>query len=166
MFRRLLFSRRRQVCPPLKFRMPRLESLEIRGLLAKVNWPGGGDRTSCSNAANWRNNTLPGPTDDVVINAAPGVTVTHDSGADTVKSLTSLRSFTLSGGTLTVDKTVEVDSTFMLSGGTLAESTVELGSGVQGVTITAFSFYRWTLTRANHLDSTSPSCLPGKAAGA
>jgi hypothetical protein len=48
----------------------RIESLEIRRLLALATWDGGGDDTSWSNAANWAGDVLPATGDDVVINVS------------------------------------------------------------------------------------------------
>ncbi|HVX11301.1 MAG TPA: MBG domain-containing protein [Pirellulales bacterium] len=113
------------------------EILEARRLLAIVDWTGGGDGTSWSDPANWSSHALPGPTDDVVINAPAGVTVAHASGADSIHSLVSSSPLDLSGGTLTVSGTVEVDNTFTLdAGATLAGATVKPGSGGQGITAT------------------------------
>jgi len=72
---------------------------------------------------------LPGPNDDVVISPAnTSVTITHSSGAHTIKSLMSQAPFQLTGGSLTVVSTVQVNSIFMLSGGTLTSSTVVRGT--------------------------------------
>jgi hypothetical protein len=86
-----------------------------------VNWIGGsGD---WNDASHWLDaatmtNHVPTATDDAAISVA-GVTVTHSTGADAVKSLSaSGGTFTLSGGTLIVTTTVSGDDAFMLSGGT------------------------------------------------
>ncbi|HVC93404.1 MAG TPA: hypothetical protein VND64_06915 [Pirellulales bacterium] len=98
---------------------PRLEFLETRRILATVDWTGGGGDTSWSNPANWSSApNLPGPNDDVVISAPAGVTITHASGSDSIRSLLSENAFILSGGTLSAP-----------SGGTLARATVQPGSG-------------------------------------
>ena len=66
----------------------------------------------------------PGCGDDAVI-SEPGISVTHSTGSDTVKSLTLNDAFTLSGGTLTIVGSGNVQEQnssvlFALSGGTLA----------------------------------------------
>ena len=76
-----------------------------------------GTGTSWQDLANWVGGALPGSGDDVVINAASGVTVVHSSGNDSIKSLSSANAFSLSGGTLTVANTVEVDNAFTLRRG-------------------------------------------------
>src|SRR5439155_11113945 len=91
---------------------------------AGVFWtnPGGGD---WSDTNNWSSGGLPGPADDVIIDvASTNVTVTHASGIHAVRSITSDAIFLLSGGTLTVTNTIQVNSAFTLSGGTLRSATV------------------------------------------
>jgi RHS repeat-associated protein len=108
---------------------PLLEALEERVLPALVTWIGGsGD---WSTVTNWRNdamppvNVLPGPNDDAVIDV-PGISVTHSTGSDTVKSLTINDSFTLSGGSLIVTGNLvqQNGNTFTMTGGTLGSATV------------------------------------------
>jgi len=115
-----------------------MEALEDRRLLSLITWTGGGDGTSWSDPHNWSSYpALPSARDDVQINAPAGVTVVHNSGADQIHSLVSSSPFTLSGGSLDVATTVEVDNTFTISGGTLQNATIERGSGAQGVTFTS-----------------------------
>lgn len=114
----------------------RFEPLEERHMLSVVSWTGGGDGKSWSDAANWSGGALPGAAADVVINAPTGTTIVHASGDDSINSLTSASAFTLSGGSLTVAHTVEVDNTFTLDGGTLAHATVLRGNGGQGIVFT------------------------------
>ncbi len=94
---------------------------------ATVSWTGGsGD---WSTPANWSTGALPGPDDDVSISpAGTSVTVTHSSGTDTVKSLVSQCAFQLTGGSLTVSNTVQVNGTFTLAGGTLVQATILQGA--------------------------------------
>ena len=68
-----------------------------------VAWDGGtnGMGTDWNLAANWVGDVKPGVDDDAVINVA-NTTVTHASGVNTIKSLTSSNAIILSGGTLTV----------------------------------------------------------------
>ena len=68
---------------------------------------------------------MPGPADDVIIDiSGTNVTVAHSSGNHIVRSITSEEALVLSGGTLTVSNTVQVNNTFTLSGGTLRSATV------------------------------------------
>ena len=98
------------------------ERLEARLLLSGITpngvWTGGGNGSSWSDPLNWSNNVLPGPNDDVVINAAGGATVVHDSTIDTVHSLSASTPLLLSGGELQLSSTSSV-SVLTQSGGTL-----------------------------------------------
>jgi hypothetical protein len=91
-----------------------LEALEDRTLLSVVHWTGpSGDWAV---AANWTDDQgahrLPGSADDAVINTA-GITVTHSSGADSIKSLTiGSGTLTLSGGTLSISAAFSNAGTF------------------------------------------------------
>ena len=94
---------------------------------ALVVWTGGsGDWNT---AGNWSTGAVPGPTDDVMIGFGPSVTVTHSSGSHTVKSLTSDQVFVLTGGTLSVTNGLQVNNPFILSSGTLQNTTVAANSG-------------------------------------
>src|SRR5436305_1007430 len=97
---------------------------------ATVSWVGGsGDWNSPSS---WSTGAMPGPGDEVIINQPGDVTVTHSSGEHTVKSIQSQESFVLSGGSLTITGTVQVNNSFRLSGGTLARATVLKGTNGEG----------------------------------
>src|ERR1035438_4929201 len=89
---------------------------------ATVFWAGSsGDWNT---ATNWSGGVLPGTNDDVVIGPGPVITVTHASGTHAVKSIQSQQVLTLSGGSLRVSNTVQVNNAFVLSGGTLQGATV------------------------------------------
>ena len=106
-----------------------LEPLEDRTMLSTVTWIGGsGD---WSTGSNWSNGTGPGAGDDAVINL-PGISVTHSSGSDTVKSVSMNDPFALSGGTLTVTGSVQeqTGNPLTLAGGTLSRATVVAGTTV------------------------------------
>ena len=92
-----------------------------------MSWVGGsGDWNT---ATNWSTGALPGPGDDVVISPVDmSSTITHSSGAHTVNSLMSQVAFQLTGGSLTVSNTVQVNNTFTLAGGTLFQATVLQGT--------------------------------------
>ena len=97
--------------------------------------PAGGDWNTPSN---WQNDQVPGPNDSVLIETGnPAAVITISSGSDTVSSLTSFNPVTLSGGTLTVNGDVQVNNTFTLAGGTLANATVLAGTGGQLLTCTS-----------------------------
>ena len=101
-------------------------------------------------AENWDGGVLPTATDDVLLNAPDGHEVIFRTGTATIRSLTSTTPFTLSGGTLTVEQTVQVNNTFKLAGGTLKDARVLAGSSGE-VTVQFVSF----------LGSPRPSRLDG-----
>ncbi len=81
-------------------------------------------------AGNWSNGRLPGATDDVVIPPQPTpVTVTLSGGVQDVGSVVSDASLVLTGGSLRVRSTVQVNELFRMQGGTLVEATVLAGAG-------------------------------------
>src|ERR1017187_819498 len=93
---------------------------------ATVTWIGGsGDWNT---ATNWSTGSLPGTNDNVVLGAGASITVTHSSGTHTVQSVQSQQACVLSGGSLTISNTVQVNNTFTLSGGTLVRGTVLQGT--------------------------------------
>jgi hypothetical protein len=94
----------------------RLEGLEERYAPATVSWVGGGDGVSWGDPRNWSGGALPGPADDVVIAAAPGLTIQHTSGNDSIQSLQSQNALTISGGSLAVAAASAVNNTLTLSG--------------------------------------------------
>jgi len=97
---------------------------------ATVMWVGASGDWSV--ATNWNTGALPGPTDSAVIPSGPAITITHSTGSDSITSLTSAQAFVLSGGSVTVSGTVQINNTFTMSGGTLVGATVEAGSGGRG----------------------------------
>ncbi|MDB5291790.1 MAG: tandem-95 repeat protein [Phycisphaerales bacterium] len=100
-----------------------VEALERRTLLTAVSWIGtmSGDFAS---ATNWSTGQVPTAADDVTINVAPGIVVTHSTGNDAVNSLTSNNPFVLSSGSLSVATTLTLTNTFTLTGGKLSGATV------------------------------------------
>ena len=98
---------------------PGLESLERRQLLATVDWisPTSG---SWDVASNWSTDTVPGPTDDVVINvsgASPIVTI--GSRVESVNSITADDPLVISGGGLTLAQPSGISDGLTLSGGAI-----------------------------------------------
>ncbi len=79
------------------------EILEERQLLTAVSWDGGGGDLLWSNPLNWSNNQLPGPDDDVTINAAGDVTIAYDGvGSLSLKSLVLADSLRIGSGVIAV----------------------------------------------------------------
>jgi hypothetical protein len=103
---------------------PAVEQLEDRTLLSIVTWVGGtGDWNT---PGNWSGGALPGSADDVQI-TTPGISVTHSTGSHTVKSLTLSPGLLLSGGSLNVTGTVQIDGTLTVGGGSGTLNTVTVG---------------------------------------
>jgi hypothetical protein len=98
---------------PLLSTRPRrllLEQLEERRVLAAVAWDGGGGDLLWNNPLNWSTNELPGPDDDVRIDAPGNVTIVYDSAeAVTVRSLALSDSLRLSAGSIDVSGAFSVD---------------------------------------------------------
>lgn len=75
---------------------------------------------------NWSVGRAPGPDDDVVIDlVSRDWTITHETGADVVKSLTVGERLELTGGSLQVLRAAELHRNVTLRGGTLKGGTVE-----------------------------------------
>ncbi len=101
---------------PRRPTVPRVlfESLEGRRLLATVNWDGGGDGVTLTQAANWESDVLPGAADDAVINVAGAPTLTHNASL-TVHSLTCAESLTMGmNATLTLGAASSFSGTLTL----------------------------------------------------
>jgi hypothetical protein len=95
---------------------------------AGLHWinPAGGD---WSDASNWATGTVPGPNDDVFIDAPGTYTVTLSSGDTVVNSITTDHPISLTGGTLDVDGRLQLtDTVLTLDGGTLIDAIVEARS--------------------------------------
>ncbi len=112
---------------------PWLELLEDRAVPATVTWknPAGG---AWNVPSNWDTGTLPRAGDDVVIPDLPGnITITHSTGADTIRSLASQETVVLSGGSLTIagpGPVSRINRDFRVSGGRLdLDGTTLDGSG-------------------------------------
>ncbi len=98
-------------------------------MLLAVNWtnPNGGDWDT---PGNWSSGTVPGPSDDAIINIA-GITVTHSASVtDAVRSLTSQADVTLSGGSLIVTGQVQGPGDLTLAGGSLGGATFDVGTTI------------------------------------
>src|SRR5262249_40000041 len=128
-------------CLPL-----RLEQLEDRTLLTTVSWDGGAGTLRWDDAQNWSNDALPGNSDDAVIGSAfSGLTITHDIGDVSVRSLTSAAAIQVAGGTFALGSaTSQIDDAFTVSGGSLLLSSATLNgpgtlSNAAGRTLTLTS---------------------------
>jgi hypothetical protein len=93
--------------------------------------PSGGD---WNDPSNWDTGRVPTSGDDVLISVSGNPTITFSSGTTEIHSLLSLDPFQITGGTLTAGKSIEVDNTFVIAGGTLKNTLVTPGSGGQGIT--------------------------------
>lgn len=98
-----------------------IEPLEPRQLLATVSWDGGAGTNSWHDAANWSGDVLPGAGDDVVIDAGPAsLTVVHSQNiVSFVRTITSTRGVSLSGGTIAPSVSWAQSGPFLMSGGTI-----------------------------------------------
>ncbi len=96
-----------------------VESLEPREMLAAVAWSGNGDGTSWSDPLNWSGQAIPTAADDVTIDVATDPTIQIASGTYSVQSLTSNEALSITGGSLSVGTTAEVNAGLTQSGGSL-----------------------------------------------
>ena len=100
---------------------------------ATVSWVGASGDWNI--ATNWSTGALPGPADDVVIDPGISIAVSHSTGVHTINSLLSQQAFVLSGGSLTVSTTVQVNNTFTFNGGTLADASIVQGTNGSPVVV-------------------------------
>ncbi len=73
-----------------------------------------------SNGANWSTGSVPGPGDNACVDVPADITVTHDSGDDSVATLVSAENLVLSGGSLSLAGPSFVYRSFTHGFGTLA----------------------------------------------
>ena len=93
--------------------------MEPRTLLSAVSWTGTVS-SDWDTAANWSDDAVPGPSDDVTINNAAHVPVTHSQNVtDAINSLTASQPLTISGGSLSVATASSTTSSLSVTGGTL-----------------------------------------------
>ena len=86
----------------------KFEGLESRRLLAAVAWDGGGGNSDWNNLLNWDTDTLPGSTDDVIIDILGTPTITHSSGMTTINSLQSQEPLSIQNSNLIVTGSFEL----------------------------------------------------------
>ena len=152
--RRQMKVKKRLAVSPWRRTRVVLQPLEERILLSTVQWsnPAGGDWDTLGN---WMGGALPGPGDNVVINALnAGASITHAlNNTDAVNSVTAAAPIRLSGGAVSVAGVFSDSSAITLAGGTLTNTTIALGT-----TITATSNSTLTgVTLAGELDINSLS---------
>ena len=87
---------------------------------------------------------MPGPSDAVVIPAGPSITITHSTGADSVSAIVCGQPFNLSGGSLSVSTTFQINNPLTLSGGTLLDASVSVTNGASLV-VTSGTLYGVTV---------------------
>ena len=86
---------------------PFLEPIEGRMLLSAVVWTGGAGTDDWDTPGNWSTDSLPGSGDDVTIGA--GATVVHsDDDSDSINSLTSSGTLSITSGTLSIASALTV----------------------------------------------------------
>ncbi len=100
---------------------------------AVITWDGGGGNLNWLTAANWSGDVLPGPGDDVVIDAAGSVTITL-AGNASINSLTCADALTCTSGTLTLATTASIDGLVTLNGGSLSGGAWTLPAGLTAST--------------------------------
>ncbi len=112
---------------------PAVSRLEPRTLLATVTWinPAGGHWDTPSD---WSSDNVPIASDDVLIPIS-GITVTHSSGNDSVRSLDSQAAIVMSGGSLTfvnpskLESSLDVSGSSALNGNLTVDGQVHVDSG-------------------------------------
>ena len=100
-------------------------------MMAQMAWDGGGDGTNWTHAPNWSGDTLPGASDDVTIDVATNPTIRIASGAQSIRSLVSNEALNITGGSLRVADTAEVNNALTLGGVTLFGGTWDVSAGIQ-----------------------------------
>ena len=127
--------------------------------------------------ANWDTGVVPTNVDDVLIDAPGTPAIEHRSGATEIRSLRSNEPLTLSGGSLRVSQTVQVNSQLVLSAGTLIEAKVLPGAAGSSIAVPDFGSvtldgvalggtlsvgYRSTLTIRNGLSLDNGTLTAGR----
>ncbi len=113
-----------------------------------------------SNPGNWSTGGLPTTVDNVFISVPGNVIVTHAQGADTVRNLYSDNALTLSGGSLSVSGTMQVNNAFVLSGGALMNATIVSGTSSLAVLSGLSQSILDGVTLATTLVMTSTTVVP------
>jgi hypothetical protein len=84
-----------------------------------IEWDGGGDGTSWSDAANWKGDVIPSDNDSVAIADDGGITVIYDSslGTTVINVMDICESLHITGGALEVSGSGFIRTDLQLSGG-------------------------------------------------
>ncbi|MBI3959975.1 MAG: RHS repeat protein [Chloroflexi bacterium] len=82
-------------------------------------------------ASNWSTNSLPGPSDDVCIDAPTTITVTHRSGTSAIHSLHIGAYLVHTGGVLSTTTDIQIDRQMTLDGGEIVSGTVNTAGGAR-----------------------------------
>ena len=101
-------------------------------LLATVQWTGGGDGTSWSDARNWSTGLVPGTADSVSIAAAagdPAIAIGSAAGVVKIASLSTARPITISSGATLQAGTIDMSRNVTLAGGTIQGGTMTATNG-------------------------------------
>ncbi|WP_020467969.1 Calx-beta domain-containing protein [Zavarzinella formosa] len=124
---RFLFFR--PVAPKVRRIRLRVQNLEEKIAPATVTWDGGDGTLDWKDAANWSGDAKPTAADDVVI-PQTGITITHSTGTDVVKSVTTSAAINLAGGSLEVDGNYQMNgASSTLAGGQLKNATIMATGG-------------------------------------
>jgi hypothetical protein len=119
------------------FVRPRFDNLEDRVVPSTVHWirPTSG---TWATAANWDSNAVPGAGDDVVIDVPGNITITHDTGTDTIQSLVSRQNLIVSDtSALTITGSFTQSSSRNLNVRDTAQLTVNGAATATGADLTA-----------------------------
>ncbi|MDY7005119.1 MAG: hypothetical protein SWX82_14555, partial [Cyanobacteriota bacterium] len=105
--------------------------------MAVINWTGNGDGSSWFDQANWENNTIPGSTDDAIINVESNPTIQVD-GSVNVNSLNSSENLRVIGGALNITNGLTLASGVSLrADGATASVLVNGASNIDGASLFA-----------------------------
>ena len=98
-------------------------------MLAVVAWDGGGDGTLWTDRFNWNGDQLPGANDDVEIDVAQNPQIELAIGNQSIRSLRTAEAFLLSGGTLQVATSLQIENSFRIVGGTIRGGVITTSNG-------------------------------------
>ncbi|NES73782.1 MAG: hypothetical protein F6K24_55665, partial [Okeania sp. SIO2D1] len=105
--------------------------------MAVINWTGNGDGSSWFDETNWENNTIPGSTDDVVINVEGNRTIQVD-GSVNVNSINSSENLRVIDGALNITNGLTLGSGVSLTAdGATASVLVNGASNIDGASLFA-----------------------------
>lgn len=120
----------------------------------QVIWTGAASDNQWSTPANWNTNAVPGIGDDVLIPQSQSTPIIYDTLDTEINSLFSNAALNLSGGTLSVDHTIQVNNNFKLTGATLENATILPGLAGQGLILTSCGGTLTDVTADAQIDGT------------